>query len=323
MQIISISDKPLASADFDLNETVMVPVGGGKDSAVTLELLKNSSFPIIPMAINPRQAMTDTVKNAEAGTLFRIDRTIDKNLLDLNRQGFLNGHTPFSAIVAFSGLLAAAMTGTRHIALSNESSANEPTIPGTKINHQYSKSFEFETDFRQYVKTFIHPEINYFSFLRPLNELQIAQLFSGFPQHFQSFRSCNVGSKTNSWCGSCSKCLFTAIILSPYLERDTITNIFHKDILNDASLKHLFNDLAGWSKEKPFECVGTIDEVNLALTLSAEKWGKPLPFLLDYFVKQQPRHINMPNRQQQRLDQYHYLTPAFLEILKTKLHDAT
>jgi hypothetical protein len=74
--------------------------------------------------------------------------------------------------------------------------------------------------------------------------------------------------------------LFTAIILSPYLERDTITNIFHKDILNDASLKHLFNDLAGWSKEKPFECVGTIDEVNLALTLSAEKWGKPLPFLL-------------------------------------------
>ena len=33
--------------------------------------------------------------------------------------------------------------------LSNESSANEPTVIGTKINHQYSKTYEFENDFNE------------------------------------------------------------------------------------------------------------------------------------------------------------------------------
>ena len=75
---------------------------------------------------------------------------------------------------------------------SNESSANEPSVVGTDINHQYSKSFEFENDFRNYEKEFLKTNIEYFSLLRPLTELQIAMLFSKHKKYHDIFRSCNV-----------------------------------------------------------------------------------------------------------------------------------
>ncbi len=266
VEIVSESDNDIHQLTASFNEKVIIPVGGGKDSVVTLELLKEK-FEVIPLILNPRKATTDTIETAGFGKdwFFRIQRTIDPLLLKMNNSGFLNGHTPFSAMLAFVTLFASAMTGARHIALSNESSANEPTESESGVNHQYSKSFEFEKDFREYVNKYISKEINYFSFLRPLSELQIAQLFSGFRNYHPVFRSCNVGSKTDSWCGKCSKCLFTAIILSPFLKKQEVINIFNKDILDDDTLQPVFDELTGVTPVKPFECVGTVDEVNAAI----------------------------------------------------------
>ena len=267
MEIVSFGDKVnLSKVEVD-NNKVIVPIGGGKDSVVTLELLNKSKTQVIPMMVNPREA---SIRTIETGGYFEeqsviIHRTIDSKLLELNDMGFLNGHTPFSALLAFTGVLSCAISGVANIALSNESSANESTVPGSKINHQYSKTFEFENDFSWYLKNYIHPDINYFSFLRPVNELQIAQLFSKYPLHFVGFRSCNVGSKTDSWCGACPKCLFTYIILSPFIDRDILIEIFGKDMLDDISLKRIFDELTGFSDVKPFECVGTPDEVRAAL----------------------------------------------------------
>ena len=67
-------------------------------------------------------------------------------MLQLNSEGYINGHTPFSAIVAFSSVLTAALNGQKYITLSNENSANESTVKDSKVNHQYSKSYEFELD---------------------------------------------------------------------------------------------------------------------------------------------------------------------------------
>ena len=256
----------LASVRVD-SEKVIVPIGGGKDSVVTLELLSRSMVPVIPMMVNPREASIRTIETAgyTVDQSIVINRTIDAGLLELNRLGFLNGHTPFSALLAFAGVLSCAMSGIGNIALSNESSANESTVPGSKINHQYSKTFEFESDFAWYLKNYVHPDLRYFSFLRPVNELQIAKLFSKYPQHFDGFRSCNVGSKTDSWCGKCPKCLFTYAILSPFIERQKLVAIFGKDMLDDLSLKKIFDELTGTSEVKPFECVGTPDEVVAAL----------------------------------------------------------
>jgi len=302
------------------NNKVIVPIGGGKDSVVTLELLSRSNVSIIPMMVNPREASIRTIETAgfKEDNSIIINRTIDSTLLKLNKSGFLNGHTPFSALLAFTSALSSAITGIANIALSNESSANESTVPGSKINHQYSKSYEFESDFDWYLKNYIHPDIKYFSFLRPVNELQIASLFAKFPQHFKGFRSCNVGSKADEWCGNCSKCLFTYIILSPFIAHKNLVNIFGKDMLNQDTLVHIFNELSGILDVKPFECVGTPNEVNAALSIYAEQNNKPL--LIDDFEFDANRKQSF----KKLISEYnieHLVPNKFEIILKNALND--
>ena len=245
-----------------LHEQTLIPVGGGKDSVVTLELLKNR-IPAIPLIINPRGATNECVAAAgytEEQTAI-IKRTLDPTMLKMNAEGYLNGHTPFSAMLAFYTILLGFATKSKYIALSNESSANEPTVPDTEINHQYSKSVAFENDFRHYVAKYIDADIQYFSFLRPLNELQIAKLFSRAKEYRKVFKSCNAGSKTDSWCGRCPKCLFTWLALSPFVPRTELTEIFGKDLLKDNDLRPILDQLDGSVEVKPFECVGTVGEV--------------------------------------------------------------
>jgi UDP-N-acetyl-alpha-D-muramoyl-L-alanyl-L-glutamate epimerase len=323
LEIKCHSGRSFSRFNFDANETVMVPVGGGKDSVVTIELLQRSGQILAPFILNPRSASWDTLAAAGIAREHAVAgyRTIDPLLPELNAKGFLNGHTPFSALLAFVSLLAGGLQGIKHIALSNEASANEATIPGTDINHQYSKSFQFEMDFRSYVDEYISPGFNYFSFLRPLNELQIAALFTRFPQHFSSFRSCNTGSKTNIWCGKCPKCLFTAIILAPFLDDESLKDIFKKSMLDDSNLKPFFDELTGTTTEKPFECVGTIGEVNAAVEAAVKKRiNKNLPALFSSYKKR-----NVPAGDFSALmadfNHQHFLNDNFLNILKKAVYD--
>ena len=249
-----------------LNEQTLIPVGGGKDSVVTLELLKNR-VPAIPLIINPRGATNECVATAgfNESQVAIVKRTLDPTMLNMNAEGYLNGHTPFSALLAFYTILLGFATKSKYIALSNESSANEPTVPDTEINHQYSKSVAFENDFRHYVAKYINADIQYFSFLRPLNELQIAKLFSRAKEYRKAFKSCNAGSKTDSWCGRCPKCLFTWLALSPFISRDELKDIFGKDLLKDNDLRPILDQLDGSVEVKPFECVGTVGEVRACI----------------------------------------------------------
>lgn len=300
---------------------IIIPVGGGKDSVVTLELLKSSGFAIMPLVMNHRDATRKVLKAGgfEANSAFEIKRTIDPLLLQLNQQGFLNGHTPFSALLAFVTTFAAALSGKKYIALSNESSANEASIPGTKINHQYSKSFEFEQDFRNYLADHLLEGVNYFSFLRPLNELQIGRLFSGYSQYHGVFKSCNVGSKTDVWCCNCSKCLFTFIMLAPYLSEKDLNAIFGENLFQKSGLASTLDQLTGVAENKPFECVGTINEVNAALHESIrQRTCEKLPGLLEYY-KKQAHPANAENNFIMLLNDFHEphaLENKFLNILK-------
>lgn len=323
MEIEVASSEHLLPADFFHDNSMIIPVGGGKDSAVTLELL--GALPgSIPLIMNPRGASLETifVKGFSSDQFIEIKRTIDPELLKLNDLGFLNGHTPFSAMLAFVTVLAAMVTGRRHIALSNESSSNEATIEGTNINHQYSKSFQFESDFRTYIRRWICEDINYFSFLRPLNELQIAALFSKFSWYHPFFKSCNAGSKTNSWCGVCAKCLFTFIILSPFLTPEKLVLIFGKNLFDDESLKPLLDQLTGMADEKPFDCVGTIREVNVALCETIRQRGDhELPCLLAYYRNSQAYadyHLADFATELRHISSAHHVLPEFLEILQTE-----
>ncbi len=270
---------------------VMIPVGGGKDSVVSIELLKNKAD-VNCYVINSRGATDATVEVGElTDKTIYAKRTLDKNMLDLNAKGFLNGHTPFSALVAFSSIIAGYLNELGFVALSNESSANESTVAGSYVNHQYSKSYEFEEDFRYYERTFIGSGVYYFSFLRPLAELQIAMLFSKFKKYHGVFKSCNVGSKQDIWCGHCPKCLFVYIILSPFLTLEELDAIFGKRLFEDEGLMEDFDKLCGILPEKPFECVGSRDEVNASIIEVIRIYdnkGIELPLLLSHYKAAKP-----------------------------------
>lgn len=266
----------------------LVPIGGGKDSIVTLDVIKEDFADNMCYVINPRGATEETAEAAGYGEDKRcyVKRTLDKNMLELNKQGYLNGHTPFSSIVAFSALIVAYLNKKKYIVLSNEASANESTIYEEEVNHQYSKSYEFEQDFNEYVKENILDGIEYFSLLRPISEYQIAKHFAKLPNFYSIFKSCNAGSKENKWCANCPKCLFVYIILAPFMNKQDMIKIFGEDLLEKESLKETMEMLAGIQKNKPFECVGSRDEVNTAICETIKKCeanNEEVPLLYKYY----------------------------------------
>ncbi len=252
----------------------LILVGGGKDSAVTLGMLKQSDRTLQTMVLNPTAAALATIRTAGLSDSIIVRRTIDPKLLELNAAGYLNGHTPFSAYLAFLGVLVGRLNGNENVIVSNEQSANEGNVifHGMEINHQYSKSFRFEQQFRTYSGTFLPSSPSYFSFLRPLNDVQIGMLFAAFPAYYQSFRSCNAGSATGVWCGACPKCAFTYLILFPFLAYQDMLRIFGRDYFTDPVIMQYVSELVGLTPVKPFECVGTRDEAKLAVYLSVETY---------------------------------------------------
>ncbi|HWP84027.1 MAG TPA: hypothetical protein VNN17_02465, partial [Terriglobia bacterium] len=264
----------------------LVLTSGGKDSAVTLETLRAAGQPFDCLLVNPTPAALDVAKQAGCEQPILVRRNLDPRLLELNAAGYLNGHTPFSALLAFLGVTVAALFGRRRVMVSNERSAEEATVAylGAQINHQYSKTYEFETAFRDYCRKYLAPEIEYFSLLRPLYELQIARRFANYPAYFPLFRSCNRGQKDNAWCGQCPKCLFVWTALYPFLEREQMLGIFGRDLFAPQSATQRLRELLGQDASKPFECVGTREETVAAIHLCVEKYrqqGIPLPPALE------------------------------------------
>jgi len=338
-----------------LKKRVLIPIGGGKDSVLTLELLKSAGKDIRCFSLKPTNATQKIMNIAGCKKPIVVRRKIDEKLLELNRQGFLNGHTPFSAYLAFLSVLCAVIFNYKFIAFSNERSSNEGNLKylGRNINHQWSKSFEFEKKFREYLKKYLTPHqkngggLEYFSFLRPLYEIQIAKLFSKYPKYFNAFLSCNEAFKTASgtklptkkWCGKCPKCLFVFASLYPLVETKKLIKIFRKNLFEDpegiplsagsygASKKLLpiMRQLIGEEKFKPFECVGTKKESLIAFYLSWKKYrgqtSANLPFLLEYFQnKILSKYKNLEKESIKILNSWsnqHYLPKKFEEILKS------
>jgi len=254
----------------------LVLVGGGKDTAVTLGILKNRDRTIQTMIVNPTEAARANVMVSGLPAPLVVTRNMDPVLVALNASGYLNGHTPFSAYLAFLGIAVASLYGNEYVIVSNERSANEGNVMyrGLEVNHQYSKSYRFETAFRQYVADTFYKPAEYFSLLRPLNDVQIGLLFASLPEYFRSFRSCNAGSRRNEWCASCPKCAFTYLVLAPFVSYEHRMAIFGHDYFQDEVILQHIRALVGLTPVKPFECVGTRDEAKLALLLTIEKYRK-------------------------------------------------
>lgn len=293
LKIIS-SGKKLSKPYLNkLHDWYLVPFAGGRDSIVTLENLKKQGKDIFLFTVNPIEKIQETVKVSGIKNQIMIERKIDKTLLNLNKKGYLNGHTPFTSLLSFLSVFCAVLFDYKNIAFSNEKSANEGNVEyfGKIINHQWAKSSEFEKMFKIYCKKYLARDINYFSFLRKKTDLEISKIFIKYPRYFPVFSSCNAGMKIGAkgnfgakkrWCGKCPKCLFVYLTLYPFLGKKELFKIFGKDIFEDKKLLPLMKALLGMAKIKPFECVGTRKESKKAFQLSlkkSEKIGKA-PYIL-------------------------------------------
>ncbi|MBP0988592.1 MAG: hypothetical protein J6S92_09965 [Oscillospiraceae bacterium] len=282
----ALRNNPAQSAQRTDLSGFLIPVGGGKDSIVTLNLLKNQLGNAYAYQINHRDSSEKAALLAgiPKERILEVKRTLDPNMLRLNKEGFLNGHTPFSAIVAFSSVLTAYLNGIGTVILSNESSASESTVSEAEVNHQYSKSYQFERDFAAYERDYLRCGVQYFSLLRPLTEFQIARYFASCDtKYHEIFRSCNAGAKQDKWCGHCAKCLFVSVILSPFLPLKEIARLLGAPMFEMPEMEPVLQELCGALPNKPFECVGSRKEVNISLCLAiarAEQSGETLPLLL-------------------------------------------
>lgn len=252
----------------------LVPVGGGKDSIVTLEALKAGGFDVACFALGstsgPAEPIADTIRVSGCPSVF-VSRVISPALIELNKTGVYNGHVPITAILSVIALTAAVLYGYDGVVMSNEHSASAPNIGD--INHQYSKSFNFEQDLSAYLARHVSPDLKYFSFLRPLTEVAIAKRFSELTAYHSVFRSCNTAFRQDAtargkhWCCDCPKCRFVFLALAPFMDP---TPLFGKNMLDDPAQADGFAALCGISGFKPFECVGEIEESSAALKALSE-----------------------------------------------------
>ena len=305
----------------------LLMVGGGKDSVVTLETLKDTSERKNAFMLNPNRNSLDSARLAGFKNPVAIKRTIDSKLLDLNKEGYLNGHTPFSAYLAFLGILVAYLHGFKHIISSNELSSGEENLifHGIKVNHQYSKSYRFEKLFREYSAGYLTGDVGYFSFLRPLFELQIARLFSKYSRFDNLFISCNV-NKGESWCGHCPKCAFAYLSLFPFMEDDRLKKIFGSDLFEQPEIQRHILDLTGLGPHKPFDCVGTKEESVVAIALAIKKYQanhNPIPnFLLSLRQKLNFSDEDIKQASDKLMANWsneNFLPPEYARLLKERI----
>jgi hypothetical protein len=260
-------DQPAAPIVLDLPRRTCVPVGGGKDSIVTLECLKRGGEPLVLFSLGDAEPIRACI--AASGLPFiRVHRLLDSGLFKLTKTGALNGHIPITGILSAIALAGAVMAGCDAIVMSNEHSASAPNlqIDDNVVNHQYSKSLEFEEDFSEYLKNYISPSISYFSLLRPLSEIEIARRFAKYRKYFPFFLSCNAafrqspGARGRGWCGNCPKCRFVFLALAPSIEKTELIGIFGRNLFDDETQRDGFAQLCGLREHKPFECVGELTE---------------------------------------------------------------
>jgi hypothetical protein len=279
-------DPVIGDDGWNADAEPLVPVGGGKDSVVSIEALKRHGFHPTLFSVNKFDPIDRCIEISGLDSV-RVTRSIDRRLIEVNAEGAHNGHVPVTAINSVIGLIVADANGLGPVVLSNERSSNVGNVTwlGRDINHQWSKSISYESLLRDTLLRYgLNPD-RYFSLLRPLSESEIADRFRSSPQYFRDFISCNrpfaidAGRRGATWCGHCPKCLFVFGLMAPRLGRTEIEAIFGRNLFADPDNRPGFEDIVGLGVHKPFECVGEYYEAaeSLVSVLDDDEWrGVPL-----------------------------------------------
>jgi len=268
-----------SSRKGERTEKSLLLFGGGKDSLVSAELLKAEKKPFSVYTLNDYPFQRKAIEQLGAEHI-NIKRELDPKIVDpAARAGTYEGHVPVSLVYAFTAALACTLYGYGYIVASNEETANygNTTYLGMEINHQWSKSLECERLVQDYIHHFVDANITYFSSLRPFKEIEIMQFFSRYPRYFRLFVSCNRNFTAGDhgenffWCGTCPKCLFVFALMSAFIPKKELVEIFGKNLFGEAANIPLYKELLGLKAMKPFECVGTPEETQVAFYRASKK----------------------------------------------------
>ncbi len=267
-----------AVAATRLVDRVLLPIGGGKDSLVSFQLLEAAGVDLTPFAVNPKGPILGCIDKIGLAPIY-VMRRLDPEMIRLGRlPGYYNGHVPSTAINSMIAALTALLFSYRRIVLSNERSASEGNVSfdGREANHQHSKSIAFERLIAEALARATGGALNYFSLLRPYSEARIAALFARQTRFDRVFSSCNENFKLAGhdgplWCGRCPKCHFVFLILAPVMERERLMEIFGQNLLEQADHERSFRELTGLAGQKPWECVGEIEEAAACLYALTER----------------------------------------------------
>jgi hypothetical protein len=268
---------------LSLRQHALVAIGGGKDSLVSIEALREAGIAQTVTWIGGSQLIAACAARTGLPTL-NIGRQLAPQLFDYNRQGAWNGHIPVTAINSAILVLAALLTDADQVVFSNERSASYGSLivsdDGTttrEVNHQWSKGWQFERDFAAHVRSHVAADLRYYSLLRPLSELAVAQRFARTDRYDAHFSSCNrnfhlLGERPASrWCGVCPKCHFVFLALAPFMPKPRLVGIFGRNLLDDPAQVPGYDALLEYRDHKPFECVGEGRESRAAMALLAQR----------------------------------------------------
>lgn len=250
----------------------LVAIGGGKDSIVTVELLKNSDIDFACFTVNASTPHLKTIPIVGKPHL-NVERKYDSKLFTLVDEGALTGHVPITAYNSLIGVALAHITGNGLLILSNELSADVETLVwnGEKINHQWAKSSEAEKLLNLAIEGETGFTNNVLSVLKPYMEITIAEIYADkCGMYDEVVVSCNkaykVGQQTGVWCGDCDKCRFVGLIFAPYMSKERLYSITGFELFAvDDDLGNYVNLVN--TSGKPFECVGDVSEAVKAFKL--------------------------------------------------------
>lgn len=259
--------------------------GGGKDSHVAAAILAKAGAHVERVSAFLSDKVAQRMQTMSETPLTFIQRTIDPRLIEISRSGeALNGHIPITAINSVLLSLHADAQGLDWVVFANERAASEATMEanGHAVNHQFSKSLEFEDALRAAFEE-AGARAQYFSVLRPVSELWTAHYLATRSGALDIFASCNrnfvfVGPNAleagRRWCGACAKCVYTAVLLAPFLSLGRHAAVFQSRPLHERANADFLREIAGLTDAKPWECVGERREVAAALAhlLTLEDW---------------------------------------------------
>jgi len=248
----------------------LVLFSGGKDSLALARIAAaaRGAAPVDFFLYNPGARLRGMAGSlAAGGRVLEAQRAILPELLRLNAAGHPNGHTPFSAYLAFAAMLTGYLRGSGLAVAGNSRSDDEPNVPsylGRPVNHQWTKSYEFEAAIGGYRDRWLPGAAGYSSPLRPLYELQIIASLSGDVDAYLRTASCN-RAPAGAWCRSCAKCAWVFLATAALFGHALAIRKIGADMFADPALAGVYQEMAGLTGTKPFECTGTEGEVRAAI----------------------------------------------------------